>query len=504
MTEPIVIVASSKPELRLNIAMELMKHYKFVAMNNGDIYVYSKEDGIYSKYERCAERIIEEFTEKAMGSMATRYEKNEVIEHIRSRTGHGLDSDDEFWDATPKNFIAVNNGILDIENEKLLEPSPDYHLRNKIPVTFFSRDSKELDGKNLVDKFLNEILDRKEDVDAVYELFGYCLYRSYFINKFFLWVGDGSNGKTTLSNVFKSFLGEPNVVSMTLQTLCNNKFLIANLKGKLVNIYPDIPARSLYDTDKIRTLTGDDYISAEQKFKQFTSDFTNTAKMIFGCNKMPPSKDNTKAFRRRLAIWHFNKVFDKEHGNEDKRLKEKLTQPEELSVLLLNALDGLRRLIRNECFSNYAPDDEVWLDYLTSAEPVQAFVELCMEEDPDHPEAYVIKLNAAKACNLFLKKLHKPPIADNVFSRKLHVYAPCRDGHKFFDKEVSCFFGIKLKRTAFEKLDIALPEDYYWKPAEEKKVEDNSKQPGIQYFSNTKELFGKAVEDAKKGTEEGK
>ena len=97
----------------------------------------------------------------------------------------------------------------------------------------------------LIQKFLEEITGSKEDAEILIEVIGYCLYRSYPIQKALMLVGDGANGKTTFLRLLTRFLGHQNVSNRSLHELETNRFAKASLFGKLANIYDDLPDKTL-------------------------------------------------------------------------------------------------------------------------------------------------------------------------------------------------------------------------------------------------------------------
>jgi len=169
--------------------------------------------------------------------------------------------------------------------------------------------------------------------------------------------------------------------------LCANRFSSSNLIGKLANIYNDITAKELKDTGRFKMLTGGDPIDAEKKNIQKRFKFINYAKLIFSCNEVPKaSSDDTRAFWKRWIPVHFHKVFEK--GNRDENLTAKLTRPSELSILLLDALDGLKRLFDNKSFSHGKNVEETRSELLLVSDAIKFFAEEMLEENS---ESYEIK-----------------------------------------------------------------------------------------------------------------
>ena len=76
--------------------------------------------------------------------------------------------------------------------------------------------------------------------------------------------------------------------------------------------------------------------------------FRVLCRLIFSANEIPESDDKSFAYFRRWIILFFEKVF--EGKNNDTKLIEKLTTPEEMSGLLNLALIALKQLIKDNEF----------------------------------------------------------------------------------------------------------------------------------------------------------
>jgi P4 family phage/plasmid primase-like protien len=217
-------------------------------------------------------------------------------------------------------------------------------------------------------KFLNEVLPT-ENVLLVQELFGYCLVPVTVAQKAFILFGPGQSGKSTILSVLEHLLGGQNISSVEWQDL-GDRFKTAQLFGKLANIAADIPARALEDTSVFKTIVGEDSVTAERKFKNPFS-FKPFSRLLFSCNKLPFSKDNTNAFYRRLIIIPFSNVIPAERV--DKHLKEKLYT--EADGILTWALVGLQRLMKNNyTFSENAVTREQTERYKLENSNVLAFI----------------------------------------------------------------------------------------------------------------------------------
>ena len=347
-------------------AQAFYKQFRFISLaDNGELFIYDR--GTY----READAIVSKLMEEAMEGheSVTRHFIEELLGHIRRKFPIERKQLNE-----PKTVIPVQNGLLDLETFELREFTPDLYFTFKLPVWY----EPNADCPKFK-KFLSEVL-YPEDIPTMQEFFGYCLWRDYNIQKAFMLIGEGSNGKSTLLRVLKKFLGPENTTSIAIQTLERDRFALGGLFAKLANIYADLPDKALYSTGTFKMLTGGDAITADKKFREpFT--FVNYAKLIFSANKLPEVKDNTDAFFRRWVIINFPNVFPEDKA--DKKLFEKITTDKEMSGILNWAIEGLKRLMKQGHFSNTKSTDELREAYIKMSNPLQAFVMDCIKEDPE-------------------------------------------------------------------------------------------------------------------------
>jgi putative DNA primase/helicase len=332
-------------------------------MDTEEIYIY--EGGIYVPRgeQKVKEFIQRKMNETANGEWAKTNLVYEVVNSIkrstyieRSELGNNL------------NLICVQNGVLNIDTLEFSEHSPEYKFVAKIPVDYdYKADCPAFK------KFLANVLPEK-DGQIIQELFGYCLYRRYPVQKAFMFTGSGQNGKSVLLSALKRFLGPANTVSISIQDLEANQFSKSRLYGKMANIYPDLSDKALDHTGIFKALTGGDSLTADKKFKD-AIEFENYAKLIFSANKLPEANDDTDAFHRRWIILIFSQTFSKEKGNLDTTILDKITTKEELSGILNWSLEGLKRLLAEQSFSFNASIDDMRSLYTQLSDSLAAFID---------------------------------------------------------------------------------------------------------------------------------
>ncbi len=259
--------------------------------------------------------------------------------------------------------INLRNGRLDWMSGKLDLHSPDYFEIVQLPVMY---DPKAVCP--LFDRYLETTL-APEIIPLVEEIMGYCLIPDTRFEKAVMAVGAGANGKSVLLDTITAFLGPENVSTVALQDLEENRFRVAELYGKLANIFADLDDRALNSSSVFKTLVTGDGITAERKFAQPFS-FRPYARLIFSANTLPPSKDRTHAFYRRWLIIPFERTFE---GKEaDKELRTKLRN--ELPGILNRALRGLKRLSSEGKFTEPQAVKAALEEYQRENDTVASFI----------------------------------------------------------------------------------------------------------------------------------
>lgn len=404
---------SEASEKIVNKILSLKKIYTTRDDIKSEVWIYY--DGIFIPNGKT---YIKEFVREILKSFYTTQFVNEVISKIEVLT---YINEADFFGKENKNELAVLNGILNINTKKLYDFSEDKIFFNKLPVIY----DPNKKCPNIIN-FISEILDKKEDMSVIQELFGYCLYKDYQIEKSFMFLGKGRNGKGQLLELLKNFLGSDNAAAVSLQRLCDeNSFNISELHTKLVNIGGDIDGGVLEATGMFKQLSGNDLISAKRKFKNDLK-FKNYAKMIFSCNALPSTKDVSRGFWDRWILLKFPYRFEypeliEELSESDRRwvkprknnVVESFRDDDELSGLLNWALLGLDRLISQSHFSFTSSTRDVQRRWNQEANSFVFFAEHALESDFD---CMMSKDDLRSAYNMFCKQLKLEPVGDKAIN----------------------------------------------------------------------------------------
>ena len=205
------------------------------------------------------------------------------------------------------------------------------------------------------------------------QIMGYLLIPSTKHRKFFVFVGSGANGKSTLMEVIVEMLGRNNVSHQSLHQLADSRFAAAELYGKLANTYADLDSSDIKSSGLLKQIVSGDSLQFEKKFKDpFSAPVT--ARLLFSANRIPVIREESEAIRDRLIILEFPNRF--EEDKQDRNLINKLTAECEIEGVISKwALLGLASLQRSERFDIPPRSVELQTDYHRQGDPFRDFAD---------------------------------------------------------------------------------------------------------------------------------
>ena len=311
---------------------ELINAFKIITVNN-QLYVY--EDGYYQADECIiARKMIELYPSIKQN------QRSEVMSYIKIKTHISAGE------------IKVNPYVLNLKNTRFdirtgtcLEFTPEEIEFDRIPVTY---DPSAYCAD--LDKMLNRVfLGDREVINLFEEMIGACLLKHNRYQKAFMLYGGGSNGKSTILNLVKTFLGSWNYSSIALEKV-TDRFNGAELENKLANIGDDIDNVIIKDTGTLKKLFAGNSLMVERKGERpFTIE--PYATHIYSANNIPRSFDKSDGFYRRWLFVPFNAKFSSADPDYDPLIEDKITTATALSYLLNLGIKGANRLIKKGHFT---------------------------------------------------------------------------------------------------------------------------------------------------------
>lgn len=336
----------------------------------------------------------------------------------------------------PKSWIQFENGIIDLNDEKmnLISPSPKYFITNPIPHKL----GKEDKTPN-IDKMFIEWVGEKNS-SLLYEILAFCFANEYFIHRFFVLFGDGCNGKSSYEKLVRKLIGVENCASTELDTLLSSRFESARLYKKRACLMGETNYNELTKTNLLKSLCGEDLIGFEHKNKTPFQDYNN-AKIIIATNTLPATTDKTTGFYRRPIIIDFPNSFT------EKIDIISMIDEGELENLCYKLVNVLKRLLKNREFTNEGTIEEKKQRFEEKSNPFDKFWKDNIEEANNK---FVAIRQFEKKLNDFCKKNHYREYSDVEISRKIkekliekNVRQIKFEDNKFHSMKV--YLGIKFK-----------------------------------------------------------
>ncbi|AKB61365.1 DNA primase/helicase, phage-associated [Methanosarcina mazei SarPi] len=354
------------------LTKEFLEKFHHVISMGCRLYIY--DEGVYKSDELLMSKarvFIQELAWQVHGVAISTQNADRVLKSVYDRVAvHGCDVDN-----TP-NRIVVKNGILDVETGILYPHTPAELHTIKIDINYDPNAKVTADFEKYQETTFKGV---EKEIPIVQEMLGYCLYKKYFLEKFFFLIGDGKNGKSVLMNIMTRLLGDKNTTSMTLHDICHprDQFVLIGLRGKLANVCGETGNELIKNMGNLKKATGRDKIRARD-LRQSAVEFYSFAKLIFSMNKPPEIEDSTTGSKRRFMLIDFPNKFGKELTDDfeaDKQLEEKLMSEESMTGILTWAVEGLKRIIQNGDFTDTRTEAEMAIIYDKKSNPIRYFVQ---------------------------------------------------------------------------------------------------------------------------------
>ena len=312
------------------IAAILMTKYKIVSYL-GKLF-FMQGDKYMQDDERLVRLIFEE-----VGEQKTRYIK-EVLHQMELRAK--IIERDTVFDIKLQNGILRKGRFIPIEYQEFTPYAIDipYH--------------EDAEAVQIVDDYIEQLTDGEHEYkQRLLEIMAHTLIVDKefkrMLAKFFIFVGNGGEGKGTLLMIIRKILGAKNCSGLSIKQMTDERYF-STLENKLCNLGDDVEDRAIdHEQMKIiKNISTCDYVAARNLFEQ-SREVELTLSLIFTSNHILKSFEKGEAYRRRVDwLPIFNKPKKK-----DKHFISKVTTPKALEYWLKLIVEAYMRLYKNECFT---------------------------------------------------------------------------------------------------------------------------------------------------------
>ena len=304
--------------------------------------------------------------------------KQGVLKSLAARRGIAMAGDE--WDPDPT-LIAFTNGVLDMKTGEFnTAPSPDLLLSRSTRQPYDPAASAPWFAR-----FLQEVMG--DDVgltNYLAHVLGYSLFGWQREQKFWMWVGQGQNGKGTLAKVMTHALGDY-ADSPSAELYMKTRFGAARSDAARPDLlrlqgvrftWMSEPQGGRFAEETLKAHTGDDPIQGRDlygKAASFTT-FRPSHTIIFLTNDPPRTEDVGASMQRRAKVIKFEQDF--RGTRDDKGLEDKLKLE---APGILNLLTSLAMERVNGGLYVTIPEPEqvtTWSsEYIEENDPLSAFIQ---------------------------------------------------------------------------------------------------------------------------------
>lgn len=227
----------------------------------------------------------------------------------------GLFYEPNFEDKLDSNpsLIGFENGVYDMEANEFREGRPEDYVSFSTGINYLEYDP-ENPYIEQVNDFVSKVLTHEEVREYVLTLFASMLDGNNRDEKFHIWTGSGSNGKSKIVELFQQTIGDYacifNVSMLTQKRVKSNETNseLAIAKGRRFAILQEPDENERMQVGLMKEMTGGDKLQCRRLFREpitFKPMFT----MVLTCNHMPAVPSDDGGTWRRVRRVEFTSKF---------------------------------------------------------------------------------------------------------------------------------------------------------------------------------------------------
>jgi putative DNA primase/helicase len=262
------------------------------------------------------------------------------------------------------------------------------------------------------------------------------------------------NGKSQVLNLFRGLLPSQAVASIPAAKMGDQHFVVG-LIGKHLNASDELSGADAIAGDVFKAVVTGDPVTGRDLYRPPIT-FRSVAQNVFATNTLPSFKGGLdKGVQRRLLVVTFNRTIPEDERLENIGLR---IADEEADWLLMWAVSGASRLIRQRAFTIPPSSKDALRDWLLGADPVLAWVESCVEVvDQKSPDWKTATIRSAHAYEKFKLWAQREGFRENTlpantsFTRRLCANHPSIVAKHKNDGNV--LIGIRIISAEHEEID---------------------------------------------------
>ncbi len=326
--------------------------------------------------------------------------------------------DSSFFDDVPAG-VAFRNGFATVTADgiEFQEKSPKHKALACVPYDYdpdaecpewsaitrrvFEFESNSEDMRKLLQEFAGAA------VAGVAHEYAKCLILS----------GGGNNGKSVVAEMITDHLMPDGSVSFTTPQSWVRPEYLSRLRSARLNVANEVPANDIQGSDVFKAVIDGGAVTARDLYAQPYT-LKPRAAHLFLCNELPGTRDHSNGFWRRVFVLRFKRNFST-HPDETGRLRTKdevkATLRAELPGIMLWALHGAVRLLRQGAYTVPPSHIEEMAEWKLETDQVAAFVDDCCKVDGGTTPLAEVHKSFLEWCEL----RRRTQLSDKSLSRRL-------------------------------------------------------------------------------------
>lgn len=242
-------------------------------------------------------------------------------------------------------LIGFENGVYDLKNSLFRTGNPDDYISFSTKIDYVKYDKNSKKVQELV-RIFEEIQPDKELFKYLFKSLASYLDGQIADEKFIIWTGTGSNGKSKTVELFEDTFGDYCTklpISLLTRTRGASNAAspdVAKTPGKRFAVMQEPEEKDQINVGLMKELSGGDKIEARGLYKE-PFIFKPQFKLLLTCNDLPNIPSSDGGTWRRLRVLPFNSKFvdepkEKHEFKKDPYFIEKVQslKPEFMSILL--------------------------------------------------------------------------------------------------------------------------------------------------------------------------
>ncbi len=207
-------------------------------------------------------------------------------------------------------ITGVLNGVIEVNNKMAIfrHGRPEDYITKFTPVMYEELGDNHIMAREYM-KFIREVFPNEELAETQLRFFSSLLYGVPY-KYFYIWTGEGDNGKSTLVRMLNATLGDEYVVNVSPTFITRRRVSssnptpeIADMKGSRLVVIQEPDEGESLQPGIIKEATGGDKIRA-RKLNDNGGPFLPTYQIVLQCNEIPEAQKQ-EAMKNRVRIVPF-------------------------------------------------------------------------------------------------------------------------------------------------------------------------------------------------------